>query len=183
MPADPRHAEAPMLDQHPADFSEQGVAVGRPHDGLVDLAERRIEPLQSLDLRFLGFQRRVTRFHRAENPTHQEKQQKGGHCDKTKALVDADLHQQLRIGNQRAERPVRVIDPERGKAGIGRGDAPGPRVAALPRNRRRAGTPGSACSSGLAWTGAFIVSYGANGGRLDASVRIFFSIPSSASAV
>lgn len=56
VPADPSHAEPPVLDQHLADFLEKLRTAVRPDDGLVDLAQRRLEPLRALQFPLVELQ-------------------------------------------------------------------------------------------------------------------------------
>ena len=51
---DPGHAALPELDQGLADLVEQGLPGGRPDDGLVDLAEGRVELGHPQDFPLLG---------------------------------------------------------------------------------------------------------------------------------
>ena len=47
--ADPRHLEGAKFDQHPADLHKQVVAAAAPRDGLVDLAQRCIQPRDAFE--------------------------------------------------------------------------------------------------------------------------------------
>jgi len=51
--ADPGQYEPPPFDGDPTEVLEQGIAVGSTHDGLVGLAQNRVQPVQAENF-FLG---------------------------------------------------------------------------------------------------------------------------------
>ncbi|MCG3187734.1 MAG: hypothetical protein IOMNBAOH_02396 [Rhodocyclaceae bacterium] len=53
--ADPGQPEQTMLDRDPAGLVEQLLPIAHPHERGIDAAQHRIDPVQALDVRLLGF--------------------------------------------------------------------------------------------------------------------------------
>ena len=102
--ANPGHFHAAKFNGVAADLGEKFAGTAAAYDGLVALAQRRVQARQAIDFRLVPPQHAI--------------QQAGSHRDKSQPLAQFDSPLQHRVVHGETEEQAGADNPQRGKNGI-----------------------------------------------------------------